>query len=249
MGLVHHLEINAVICTIHRTALKRSYVLRHLETKHRDLPLNKAHVRTMLAKWGIADQLPELSGSQYHPQIQGLPISCGFACPDCGVIRTTPKLVREHVSKEHNKPLSVKPRLQVFPVQRLGAHSTLFPILPSDHGTITTNDIAIQKLTAEVEKTFQTPVGTFTDNSRLISPWLHTTKWPLMVKDHDVDKLVAFCQQPTANDGVLTRASRIVRLMNAYGVERIGVVPDLILERLNTPDAVKGHVSLLYKWI
>ncbi|KAE9382620.1 hypothetical protein BT96DRAFT_1010325 [Gymnopus androsaceus JB14] len=223
-GLVHHKELNAVLCTIHHVILKKTVVMQHLQQLHKGVSHHPKSMATVMDKWKLTTELDAIDQEALYSQIQGLPIYVGYQCPLLLAQLLSPP-------KTHWTLISVPVIL----------------ITPSQSQSFTKRDIIVQQLGAQVEKTFSTPVGQYTDNSRLTSPWLLRTKWPLIVGSYNVPDLMNLCSQPTADDGLFAKASDIVTMMNSQAVDMIDLLDELILQKINTADSTKGYeFSLLF---
>lgn len=243
-GLVHQKQLQVIVCTIHNVVLKRSNVKNHLQRFHKDQRHNHKAIAAIMDTWRISTELPPIDQAAIYPHIQGLPVSLGYQCPypSCSTIVTTWKALQTHAQSGHNDfELPPRKSVSLVPVQRYSIRNyPPFQIQPLDCQPISKMDIAVQKLAALVEDTFTIPTEKYSDNARLTSPWLLRTNWPVIVGTHDVLALMDLCVQPTADDATLAKASQIVNLMHNQAIDMIGFLDELILQKINTPDPIKG---------
>lgn len=197
-------------------------------------------------KWDIPAELPKFAPGETVAQLQGLAIELGYSCPQCHFLTTNRRIFTNHMLKEHQS--RVGHERCMCPVQRLNSNTIPFPIQPvATTSPSTSLSDFVDELMSKVDAAYKTPVAQYTTDNRLITPFLLVTKWPKIVQGYPVPKLIALCASPTASDGYLTRASYIVKKMTSMAIDTISLLPELILQHLNTPDPVKGCVFLCFK--
>ncbi|KAF8828442.1 hypothetical protein HHX47_DHR4000661 [Lentinula edodes] len=252
-GLVYHQTFHSVLCTVHHCVLKKSHVLRHLKNKHPNGVPKLKELQAKLDNFDISERLPTITTIP-SPQFEGLPIYCGYQCPFCDVITTARKSLEAH-ARDHpddHSPIPASVAVQHVPVQRFGhTHSAPFVITPLALKPPSPIDSIIETLATKLKHTYTMPstvgVGEYTLNTRLITPWLLKTKWPLIIGSHSIPQLRTLSSQATADDDLLTKASSVIHSLTAQAVVMIDLIPELILQKLNTPEPSKGLSHLPFK--
>lgn len=243
-SLIYHNQLKSVICTDHHILLKRSNIFSHVQQEHS----SHHHHSFILSKltsvltnlWNVPEKLMDIEPGHLYPQFQGLPIHLGYQCPDCVYVSISHKKTRNHVRQHHHHPYVI----QYIPVQRYARNKPPFPIIPTSSSSPTTGvDILINTLASAVNLTFKPPLGAYTENTRLVSQWLLRTKWPTIIQNRDIGQLYKVVQKPPCDDKLLQQACLLVRAFTKLATQNISLLPDLVLQRLNTPDKAKRYPS------
>lgn len=243
-GLVYHTVLQGVLCTHHHILLKSSYIHRHIQDEHARMQYSPTEAKKVIQNQWHVPAAPLVMQPGFYPQVEGLPILLGYECGDCNHVTASVKTIERHVRTTHNVPFDIN-AIHYVPIQRFHKHAIPFPIIPAYPPTSSTIDEIVNNATAQVEAVFETPIGEFSANNRLVSPWLLATKWPQLVQGRDLEALSNTCQKPVADDTVLQKACVVMQGLMDLAIKSIPQLPELVLQRLNTPDRAKTQVFLI----
>lgn len=239
-GLAFHVQLKSILCTSHHIILKRTYVTRHLELFHSGIRINHKAIAQAMDEWNVSYELPVIEPGHTVTQLQGLPIEIGYSCTQCHFITISHRKFKDHMSQQLHSNNDNK--IFLLPVQRLNQNTIPFPIHPVTKTAPSASVSAfVHGLMSQVDNAYKIPTGQFTTNKRLVTPFLLGTKWLDIVQNHVITKLIALRATPTAGDGYLARASSVVKRMTHQAIAAIPLIPELILQRLNTSDPIKGY--------
>ncbi|KAE9384666.1 hypothetical protein BT96DRAFT_982241 [Gymnopus androsaceus JB14] len=218
LGLVYHSLAKAMLCIVHHVVLKRSEAIRHVQDNHPKIRCSIGKMNQIMDQWKISNDdlvLPQGIATEH----QGLPILHTFKCPHC---------IQYHKSQA----VSV-------PAQRFNAHYLAFPICPAtDPPPPPATNLVISNLQQQLDLLSVPPPAKSSDNQRLLSPWLRRNHWPKILHDCPIGQLYACCATPTASDSLLKRAADIVAALTAEASIMLDLVPELVLQRINTSDYI-----------
>lgn len=223
---------------------KGSQAARHVKEKHPHIHLILEKMNAAMEAWNIPDNLAEFPPDSISPMFEGLPIHCAYECPaGCYFLHTDKKEIGRHFRKMHANQTYNASTVSACPAQRFNKKAPLFAIIPSLPPTLPPAEQLLVSIQQQVEELGQPPVGAVTDNNRLITPWLHRTHWALILRGRSIPQLHACCQLPTANDPLLQRAVDAVEALTKDAGDNLGLLPDIILQRLNTKDYLREYVN------
>ncbi|KAG5337017.1 hypothetical protein C0989_011180 [Termitomyces sp. Mn162] len=219
-------------------------ILPHLTAQH---PLLKKYfsaeriTELLLRIDGALDFVPEV-GSGPIPYVQGLPVYDGLLCSQCDKVYVSLLSIKQHYSQEHRniaRP-SAWPSVKA---QRLNNsdRKSYFRIhaQPPPPPTMTTESI-IADLRQELEASNPEPTGERLD-PRLVNPWLQSTRWLELIEGHTPAELIALVDMPD-HDEFPGLADAVYKLYDD-GERLFSDAPELVLQRLITPDPAKTGIS------
>ena len=236
--------IRALICIPCDCALTCKTLSNHIHDCH---PNIASHIPTTLLdhitnKYNIVHTLPNITGP--IPPIDGLTVRTGLVeCPECKRIYSRDSL-RAHHSKDHSGVARGHLKdLRNVHVQRLnsGSHKSYFEVFP----TCAPNQIiGNENLLLHMRKARDSTIESYSPDkldARVITPWLRAVHWYDHVQSFTTNTLRELVEMPSKGDPLYNLKDGVLNLFEmAYRI-----IPDtdlLILQRLNTDDALKGSV-------
>lgn len=238
LGLAVNTRLNTVVCLGCKVALGRNELAAHIRDQHVDsgLHINWKLVNDILIKLEVLPDLPTLGHGPYHA-FQGLATHHVLLCSHCSKTYKTEGSITWHHKTEHNHiPI---PRTWTRGLgQQLdrGGHKTYFTIYPppqnpnKSHQDIITD---LRKRQLELDGTVE---GERLD-PRLLSPWLKSTKWLDLIARKDTTVLRSLAAIP--QQGEFPNLNKIVAAYYAEIRQYFELLPELVLQRLHSPDPSK----------
>ncbi|KAG6875743.1 hypothetical protein C0993_007625, partial [Termitomyces sp. T159_Od127] len=242
LGIVFNTQVSALICLACAIAIAPSHIVEHVKNKHGDCEL--AISRELLARdidaLGVDDELPTLDQS-LRPEVQGLALHTGLQCDLCPKIYVSPASMLKHCHTEHEGSALPSSWPVVF-AQQLdhSLHRSYFPVSPAAVPQRSPVERIVDDLRAAMESLDGKPTGNRLD-ARLVSPWLKSNRWPELIKDKSIGELRAAVSPLKANEFPLLVPA--VHRLFLGSEDMFDLVPELILQRLNTPDPLKTGIN------
>lgn len=227
-----------LICSGCGVAVMPSQVPSHLREQHKTAKLQVDQPKFMDAcqSMRIAETFPTLG---YGPmeQIEGLTLREGYLCDICFKPYGTENSMREHCRKLHTN-IPCPKKWQKVPIQQLdrGSHKSFFRVLPKKAVATHPAELIVQQLRNSLSAQERRVSGPLSD-ARLISPWLRTCKWHELVKNKDINELIALVKPIGQNE--FPGVSAAIHGIFQGTTEALDVLPELFLQRLNNPDPAK----------
>lgn len=170
-------------------------------------------------------------------EIEGLSLKEGYLCALCPRPYGTESTMREHHRQYHkNDPRPTEWRRVAIQQLNKGSHKSFFQVKPKKASAIRPADLIIQQLRNSLAGQEKRVSGPLLD-ARLISPWLRTTKWHELVKNQDINQLVDLVKPVDKQEFPGLPAA--VHTVFEGTTQALDVLPELFLQRLNTPDPTK----------
>ncbi|KAG6861755.1 hypothetical protein C0993_001585, partial [Termitomyces sp. T159_Od127] len=184
----------------------------------------------------VDDTLPSMDLT-VRPEIQGLTVHTGLQCSLCLKIYVAQSsMMKHHQQKHHDIPM---PRSwTTVHAQQLNhtLHRSFFPVIPATPANIDPTQVIVNNLHSDMVALDGRPTGHRLD-PRLVSPWLKSNRWLELIKGKSVAELRAMVA-PLKENEYPSLVSAVQELF--IGSEELfELVPELILQRINTPDPVK----------
>lgn len=247
-NLVVNAEFQFLICQLCKEAIPTSMTKGHVVNKHPESihAFDQVQFDSLVKELQLAPILP-ISISGPRAIVHGLAVHNALACSQCSMVLTKAKNMRDHHLQHHLHMVPQKWRAckaQRMKAEGIGSQRTFWEVI-LDEGDETSiqnsNDTGmIAKLMEELNKQLEN-VQAPTDH-RLISPWLHTTRWHEYAagSGFSTDQLRRSVALPGSNE---TNYKDLHAIVEDYFQEALGLIEttdELVLQRLNSPDPVKG---------
>jgi hypothetical protein len=236
--------IRTLICIPCDCALTCKTLSNHIHEAHPNITshISKKLLDHITHKYNIVPTLPNIIGP--IPPIDGLTVRTGHVeCPECKRIYSRDGL-RAHHSKEHSGLTRLHPNdLRKVHVQRLnsGSHKSYFEVFPN---CAPKRIVGNENLISHTRKARDSTIESYSPDkldARVITPWLRAVHWYDHVQPFTTTRLRELVEMPSKGDPLYNLKDGVLNLFEmAYRI-----IPDtdlLILQRLNTDDAVKGSV-------
>ncbi|KAG6895835.1 hypothetical protein C0992_012212 [Termitomyces sp. T32_za158] len=242
LGIVYNCALPALICLGCGIALVPSHIVEHIKNKHPDcgIVLSRDSIEQDIKQLAIKDQFPSLDFIP-RPAIQGLPVHTALQCGSCSKVYVAQSSILKHHHMEH-KNIPMPSSWATVAAQQLNNSNqrTYFPVIPA----LSTHTSHAQEIVNQLQAAMQTLDGQPTGHRldpRLVSPWLKSNRWLELIKDKPIDELRASVA-PLKKDEFSLLVAAVQKLY--FGSEDMfDLVPELVLQRLNTPDPVKTGIS------
>ncbi|KAG6819212.1 hypothetical protein H0H93_014238 [Arthromyces matolae] len=245
MGFVYNPDIRCVICVSCKVAVAPDHVHKHILDKHKDSGVSapKDRVAYVLRGLDLSPGLPDLALNTVRDEIPGLVVHNALKCNLCFKIYGTEGSITKHHRTSHPGPLPQQWSTVI--AQRLdnAMHSTWFQVTPREQPSDSLSTISqiIQTVRQQQQENDKDhPIGNSVD-PRLVSPWIRSTLWLELIENRDVNELIKLVALPSKDEFPgLTDGIKWV-FMTASSL--FGEIPELTLQRLNTPDPIKSGIN------
>ncbi|KAG6893968.1 hypothetical protein C0992_008005 [Termitomyces sp. T32_za158] len=242
LGIVYNKALPALICLACGMVVMPSHIIEHMKNKHSDcgVYLNHELIKQDVQQLAIDDQLPSLD-SNPRPAFQGLTVHTAFQCSACLKVYAAKSSITTHHYMEH-KTIPIPSSWTMVSAQQLNNsnHRIYFPVIPAPSTPTSHSQMIVNQMQADMETLDGQPTGHRLD-PRLVSPWLKSNRWLDLIKDKPIDELRASVA-PLKKDEFPLLVSAVRRLYFA-SEDMFDLVPELVLQRLNTPDPVKTGIN------
>ncbi|KAG6863942.1 hypothetical protein C0991_001806, partial [Blastosporella zonata] len=243
VGLVYNHILKALICLPCGIALVSSEAFGHLKSAHKSQHIHIAQkdLDEIFYTLDLAATLPTLDLHKTHPEIPGLPVIKAIPCSQCGKLMGTQATLQKHYSI-HHRGASKLSAIDHVNAQRLDNrfNAQLFEVVCADFVPPSASENFVRQLRADHDKANATDKGSRLD-PRLVNPWLKSTRWPLLVKDRNIQQLIQYVALP--NDMEFPGLAGVVGQLFIDTEGEFDALPELTLQWLNSPDPMKSGIS------
>ncbi|KAG5335205.1 hypothetical protein C0989_001870 [Termitomyces sp. Mn162] len=241
-GIAYNTNIACLICLTCSIALAPGHMVEHIKNQHGDcgIRLDQKLVDEDLALLMLSPQLP-LMDTAIRDEILGLSVHSAWQCNLCNKVYGAQSSMLKHHNMEHNTMPVPTTWTQVY-AQRLNhtLHRSFFPITPALQPIKQPAQIIIHELRSRMEALDGKPTGHRLD-PRLLSPWLKSNRWSELIKNHSIDELLALVAPVKTTE--FPRLVEAVHSLFLGSEDMFSFIPELILQRLNSPDPAKDGIN------
>ncbi|KAG6884601.1 hypothetical protein C0992_006044, partial [Termitomyces sp. T32_za158] len=243
LGIVYNQKLCCLICLECHIALVPTHIKTHIYNHH---PL----LKSTFSSDTLEEILSEIDGLMYElplfdsglkPFYQGLTIHKGLLCSHCNKIYVSLPSMKKHHHEMHPDIQSPQEWQPVHAQQlNLGTSKSFFRIELPTSPPINNIDAIIQDLSNAQQVLHPNPSGQRLD-PRLISPFLESTGWLAILDNRSISSLIQLASIPNKNEfpGL---AEGVHQLFND-GQQLFSKLPELVLQRLVSPDPAKNGIS------
>jgi Orsellinic acid/F9775 biosynthesis cluster protein D len=245
LGLVVDPGLKSLCCESCQISLIPGAVVSHLRKLHKCsyMLIDSKMLLEVCDELGALTEYPSMIEKEPHTEYAGLKLHKGLGCHYCSFVCIS----LEHMAKHHRKKHGAMGSVTSWPtvdIQQLDrqVHKTFFRVTPLKLPTVIPDDTYIQNLTKLMEESQDEYVAGGL-NARQISPWLLTTRWHEHVEGYDVAELRTLTAVPIRTE--FPGLHKGLEHLFALCLEAMDQLPELVLQRLNTPDPAKTYVVFL----
>ncbi|KAG6814735.1 hypothetical protein H0H93_012440, partial [Arthromyces matolae] len=237
LGLVFNIKIGCIICLSCHFAIRPELIKAHIYNQH---PVLKSvfvqdHIILALDQCpGLLKQLPIL-GPLTIPYVQGLSLFDGLQCGHCHVVRINQDSLKRHYTSDHPQLPFAFTSVQAQRLNNSDCRNYFSVSVPTQVLTKDPNQM-ISALRDIYSKMLSVPSST--TDSRLLSPWLHSTHWHDLLLTAPASALVQYASFP--KDDEIPGLAEAVHHLFSTGYPLFNQAPELVLQRLVSPDPVKS---------
>ena len=231
-------NLQGLCCLICQVALPPDHISGHIEYAHPGLQLDGDKYSKAILDMKIPMTLPtSIIGGKHKQAYKGLKVYDGLACENCPFVCGSMEWMQKHCQKEHPFIIS-STKWSICKMQQLNKGlNRQFWQVADDEEPLCDNQEVINRLRKEMAKV--TRVEQVPQESRMVSPWLMTTKWHEHVAGHDISMLRKLVEIPKADDPDMPHLQEAVEEYFRHAQTLLEVTDELILQRLNSPDPIK----------
>lgn len=242
LGLAYNTSIKCVICLTCQWVIPKSQVEGHLIKWHKDqdngIQITSQEIASALTSIDALEHLPEL-GYGPRDEVQGLKVQDGWLCSQCNKVYGEVSSIEKHYQSSH-KGMPLPTTWQSVKAQQLSnANRKYFRITTCQPNEVASTSKIIEDLRAEQLALDGMPSGDRLD-SRLLSPWLKSTRWLDLIAGKSIPDLICLASIP--NDEDYPGLVAAVRALFLGYSSLFDDIPELALQRLNSPDPAKRYV-------
>lgn len=242
--------IRTLICQICNIAILPQHVTGHIKEKHSDTYINidQIQLTNICEELDVMDVFPELG---YGPidELEGLLLRDGIKCLHCSKPLGEKTVMQKHHGKYH-PDIPTPKEWPAIKMQQLnpGHGRSYFEVIPKTRAIYSDTDIVIHNLRKDITREYNDEDDdNSTINTRMVSPWLMTTKWHEHVQGYNIMELQNLVKSPKNTEFPGLQEAVLWLLQEATRL--IGETPELVLQRLNTSDPAKTYViSYIYSY-
>lgn len=235
MGLVFNTAIRSVICLGCKVVLVPTQISAHMGANHKEqrIRVDKEKTASVLKKLGALPSPPTMRGSETVDEIEGLAVHEGVGCGLCDKVLGVEGSMSNHYRVCHEgakrswKPVKVQQLNRFHDKGFFRVHVVRKP------EAMSTVRIVRELRERQVEMTVARTGNSL--DPRMVSPWIRSTRWGELVEGKDVGALMALVD--TEELPGLTEAVQF--LLYNYGKDFFKLLPELALQKLNSPDPAK----------
>jgi hypothetical protein len=219
--------------------LAPKHVASHVRKTHEchHIYIDAGRLQNVCTELGALDELPAVEGDEHQPQFAGLAIYDGIACRHCDYVCISQATMGKHHLAKHRTMGSVTswPRVKVQQLDKQ-AHKTFFQVTPWDQMDVVSDDVYLENL-KELMEMAEREYADGEQDARQISPWLLSTRWHEHIEGYDTKELMDLAKVPSKDEFPGLHAG--LEHLFALALEAVDELPELVLQKLNTPDAAK----------
>jgi len=239
LGLVVDPVLKSLCCEACEVSLIPLHVEKHVRGYHgcTHIHIDLTQLEKVCDDLGALRNFPPISRDETHPQYAGLRLDDGIGCTYCPYACISTSNMMKHCGEKHQSRKTPSSWPSV-PVQCLDkqAHKSFFHVTPQKKLNVMQDDIYIanlQNLMYSAEEEFIVE-GL---NSRQISPWLLSTCWHEHIDGYNTEELRKLVAIPSKTE--FPGLHEGLQLLYEFGLEAMDELPELVLQKLNTPDPAK----------
>jgi len=240
--MVFNPDLGILCCQICQIALAPDHVSGHLDSTHPLLKVNIDLFKQLTVSLMIASTLPSsVAGGSHCPPYKGLKVYEGIACGSCIFTCASKEWMGKHHRQKHSS-ITTPREWRSCKMQQLnkGANKQFWRVAEDEEPPFIHQE-AIDGMRREMAEAIRIEqISGDAPDKRTVSPWLLTTKWHEHVAGHDTATLRKLVEIPKFNDADMPHLRDAVEGYFREALKLIDVTDELVLQRLNTPDPVKG---------
>jgi hypothetical protein len=225
-----------------------SQVKAHLKQVHEAgrLQIDRSKFEAILKENEIMDGIPEIQVDEVLEPFEGIQVKKGWRCHECSKVYGSIGSMEQHYSKSHKSSTRIPKDWPSCFMQRLtncpGEFSKFFEVhSPNPLPPLDSMDERMKKFRQEAEASIKDNLTSVPSNARTISPWLMSTKWHLHVEGLDTSELLKLIAIPEEKE--FPGLKKLVLEYMERATDLIRSTMELSLQRLNTPDPIKGYIQ------
>jgi len=221
-------------------AVLQAQVAAHIKNIHGGggIHVDQTKLNQACSAFSLLPEFPTIGLGPIH-EVEGLTIAENLVCGICGALSGALDKMQRHHSKNHSsfpRPSEWK----TVKVQRLnqGAAKSAFQIIPKNPVVPSKVDQVVQHYRQEVQQIWDSQdreEGEVED--RLLNAWLRSTRWHEHVEPYKTEELRQLVA-PLAKEEYPELKAAVFDLLS-MSLDVIKKMPELVLQRLNTPDPAK----------
>ncbi|KAG6874821.1 hypothetical protein C0992_006431 [Termitomyces sp. T32_za158] len=238
LGIAYNTMLPAFVCLICGIVIQPSHIVEHIKNKHTEsgIVADRELIAQDVQLYGLSDQLPSMDLTP-RPAFQGLTMHTALKCIACPKIYVARSSMIKHHNIEH-KGIPVPSSWPAIHAQQLNhaLYKSFFPVIPPAGAPVPHAQAIIDNIEAAMLAIDGKPSGHRLD-PRLVSPWLKSNRWLELIKDKPIHELRAMVAPLQPNE--FSQLVPAVHRLFQGSEDMFDLVPELILQRLNTPDPAK----------
>ncbi|KAG2030468.1 hypothetical protein BDR03DRAFT_987079 [Suillus americanus] len=227
-------DLLVLCCQTCQVALPPSQMPSHIGNAHSAVRVDDDKYCGAVADMKIASALPSSVAG-------GLRIHDGLACDSCTFACGSRDWMARHHRDKHPTVTLPKQWSPCKTQQLNNGSNRKFWRVAGDDDVVCDHQEVIDKMRKEMADVIR--VEQVPQEKRMVSPWLLTTKWHEHVAGHDVGTLRKLVEFPKADDLTMPDISHGVEMYFDGALRLLEVTDELVLQRLNSPDPLKGGIN------
>jgi hypothetical protein len=234
--------LKMLCCESCKVALVPRHVDAHIHKTHDcgHIRISQDRLKQACDKLEAALEMPNMLCPEKPLQYAGLALYDGIGCRHCSYACLSHETMRKHHQRCHPEMRTERhwPQVKVQQLDRQ-IHSSFFRVLPWNKPELVSDDLYLKNLDHKMDfEGLGDNLATDEEvNARQVSPWLLTTKWHMHVAGYDPGELKALVATPKKDE--LPGLSNAIKELFQMGKDAMKRCPELVLQRLNTPDPAK----------
>jgi hypothetical protein len=232
-------ELQVLCCIICQVALAPDHISGHIANCHPGIQVNDMQYCQAVTDSKVPMTLPNtVPGGRYRRPYNGLAIHDGIICHHCKFACKSLSWMKQHHQQEHPSLIFPK-QWSSCRMQQLngGANKQFWQVAGDDDEEAHNHQEAIDRMRTEMAGV--TSIEQVSQDNRMVSPWLRTTKWHEHVAGHDTLALRKLVEIPKTDDIEMPGLQKAVEGYFKHTLTLLDLTDELILQRLNSPDPVK----------
>lgn len=255
--MVVNAEFHFLICQLCKEGISTSTARAHIANKHPDLlyAFKQDQFDQAVKEMALVFNLPDnISGPR--PVIHGLAICDALACNQCPTVLGSVKKMKDHC-RHHHQDLPIPKTFRACKAQRMkaegaGKQRTFWEVTMPESIQDSPQADMVKKLMKELDK--QLEVVQVVTDSRLISPWLLTTRWNEHVANMgetiEQQRNLVSLSRANMQENCCRHLPQLVECYFQEALQLIDTTDELVLQRLNSPDPIRKYVhKFLHSWL
>lgn len=247
LGFAVDERFKCLICQGCKVGLVSANVALHMSNKHPDTGIVIDHKRLQKAckRLDVVAELPDMQGGNPIAAINGIKIHDGHRCGHCRtVMGQISTIVKHHRLHHPNHPMPSSWKAVKAQQWNLNEHKSYFEVVieKPPHDIQSPQSIIDTLRNAHgVQETYEMTQEEENIDPRLFSPWLKSTGWHDLINGKDLQKLRDLVEPPKGDE--FPGLADAVQHLFTGASELIDLLPELVLQTLNSPDPVKEYVK------